>query len=206
MILSDSRTKPIFRMLLLGATLAVVIPLLQAMVTGALPSGPIRTLLLLSLGVAALLAVRSIKQAVDKRGAVKRVTEYLNFFDDVSLLRPRAQAARAMLAGEASSDLERRSLVAVTQCLGELACAVQDGGPEGRGALLAHSIVGAWFRALAVTPIPLSFDEAQRAALKAVFVDVGAPVNRRDALDEGSRALLERDAVLFRGETAERIF
>lgn len=204
---TDRSTKPIYRMLLLGATLAVVIPLMQAMVPGALPAGPIRTLLLLAMACAALLAARAGKRALDRRAAVRRVTEFLRFFDDMSLLRPRAHAARAMLAESCSNDVERRSLVAVSQCLGELARAVHDGGPEGRSSLLAHAVVGAWFRALAVTTIPLSFDAPQREALQQLFKDVGAATNRRDPLDEGSRALLERDAVMFRSEEAEaRIF
>lgn len=204
---TDRSTKPIFRMLLLGATLAVVIPLMQGMATGALPSGPVRTLLLLSLVMAAALALRTVKRSLDQRAAVRRVTEFLHFFDDMSLLRPRAHAARAILAAECHSDVERRSLVAVTQCLGELARAVQDGGSEGRSALLAHAVVGAWLRALAVTPIPVSFDAPQREALQRLFKDVGAATNRREPLDEGSRALLERDAVMFRSEEAEaRIF
>jgi hypothetical protein len=206
MLTSDARTKPIYRMLLLGGTLAVVIPLLQAMATGALPAGPVRTLLLLSLAAAAWLAFRATAKGLKRRTAVRRAKEYLTFFDDISLLRPRSQAARAMLAGEAANDVERRSLVAVSQCLGEMASAVAEGGPDARSAVLAHPIVGAWFRALAVTPITLSFNAEQRTALQAVFVDVGAASNRREPLDGGSRALIERDAVLFRGEEAERIF
>ncbi len=204
---SDQRIRPLYRMLLLGATLMVAVPLMQAMATGALPAGPVRTVLFLSLGAVALLAARGVQQRLARRAAARRVVELLNFFDDISLLRPRAQAARAVLAGEPANDAERRSLVAVSQCLAELACSVADGAPEGRSAVLAHPIVGAWLRALAVTPLPLTFNAEQRAALQALFVQVGAPANRREPLDDGSRALLERDAVLFRTEEAEeRIF
>lgn len=206
MLTSDARTKPIFRMLLLGGTLAIVIPLLQSMATGALPAGPLRTLLLLSLVFAAVLAFRVAASALKRRTAVRRATEYLGFFDDMSLLRPRSQAARAMLAGEPANDVERRSLMAVSQCLGEMALAVAEGGPEARSAVLAHPIVGAWFRALAVTPITLSFNAEQRAALQALFVSVGAAGSRRTPLDDGSRALIERDAVMFRGDNEDRIF
>jgi hypothetical protein len=111
-----------------------------------------------------------------------------------------------MLAGEPSNDVERRALVAVSHCLAELATSVADATPEGRSAVLAHPIVGAWLRALAVTPLALTFSAEQRSALQRLFVDVGASTNRREPLDEGSRALLERDAVLFRQEEAERIF
>jgi hypothetical protein len=206
MATTDARTKPIFRMLLLAGTLAVVVPLMQAMTTGALPAGPVRTLLLVSLAAAVFIGFSAVRKSLAVKASTRRVTEYLTFFDDISLLRPRSQAARAMLAGAPSNDLERRSLVAVSQCLAELASSVADGGPEGRSAVLAHPIVGAWLRALAVTPIPLSFDAAQRTALQALFVDVGAPQKQREPLDDGSRALLERDAVMFRSEEAERIF
>ena len=203
---TEGRTRPLYRMMLLGATLSIVVPLMQAMATGAIPAGPIRTMLLLSLGATALLAAHGGKQHLDRRAATRRVNELLNFFDDVSLLRPRAQAARAMLAGEAANEVERRALVAVSQCLAELATGVADATPEGRSAVLAHPIVGAWLRALAVTPITLAFNAEQRKALQSLFVAVGAPANRREPLDDGSRALLERDAVLFRSEEAERIF
>ena len=203
---TEGRTRPLYRMMLLGATLSIVVPLMQAMATGAIPAGPIRTVLLLSLGATAVLAAHSGKQHLDRRAARRRVTELLNFFDDVSLLRPRAQAARAMLAGEAASEVERRALVAVSQCLAELATGVAESTPEGRSAVMAHPIVGAWLRALAVTPISLAFNAEQRKALQSLFVAVGAPSNRREPLDEGSRALIERDAVLFRSEEAERIF
>jgi hypothetical protein len=207
MTATNARTKPIYRLLLLGATMAVVIPIMRGMSTGALPAGPVRTLLLLTLASATLLGIASFRQHLSKQAAARRVKEFLVFFDDMSLLRPRSQAARALLAGEPANDMERRSIVAVTQCLGEMACAVADGGPEGRSEVLAHPIVGAWLRALAVTPITLSFTEEQRTALKSLFVDVGASSNRREPLDDGSRALLERDAVLFRGEeAAARIF
>ena len=122
MLTSDARTKPIFRMLLLGATLAVVIPLVQAMATGTLPAGTGAH------AAAALAAARRLAwpsgpraKSLARRAAVRRATEYVNFFDDLSLLRPRAQAARAMLAGEPANDVERRSVVAVSQCLAEMA-------------------------------------------------------------------------------------
>ncbi len=203
---ASTRTKPLYRMLLLGATLAVVVPLMQAMATGAIPAGPIRTLLLLALFGAAVMAALIAKQQLDKRAATRRVTELLNFFDDVSLLRPRAQAARAILATEPANDLERKALIAVSQCLAELATGVIEATPEGRSAVLAHPIVGAWFRALAATPLPLTFSAEQRRALQSLFVDVGVTPGRREPLDEGSRALLERDAVLFRADDDVRIF
>jgi hypothetical protein len=130
----------------------------------------------------------------------------VRFFDDISLLRPRAQAARAMLAGAPSNDVERKAVVAVSQFLGEMARSVAEGTAEGKSAVLAHPIVGAWLRALAVTPIPVSFDGAQRSSLQQLFRDVGAARTRSEPLDEGSRALLERDAVMFRADEAERIF
>jgi len=205
MLATDNRSRPIVRMLLLSATIAISLPLMQGMVTGAIQGGT-RVILLGALGLFALLAVRLLRQRLSQQASVRRVKELLNFFDDVSLLRPRAQAARAMLAGAPANEVEKRSLVAVTQCLAELAVGVAESTPEGRGYVLAHPIVGAWLRALAVTPQSLSFDAAQRTALQTLFVEVGAPSNRREPLDEGSRALLERDAVLFRADEAERIF
>lgn len=206
MLIHDRRSRLLYRMMLLGATLIVVVPLFRGMSNGAIPPGPIRTLLLVSLTASALLAARSIKQNLDKKAAARRVAELLNFFDDMSLLRPRAQAARAVLAGEPANETERKALVAVSQCLAELATSVSEGSPEGKSAVLAHPIVGAWLRALAVTSLPLTFNAEQRVALRKLFMAVGASSNRSDPLDEGSRALLERDAVLFRTEEAERIF
>lgn len=205
MITTESSTRPLLRMLLLSATIAVTLPLMQGMATGSI-QGATRVILLGALGLFAALSVRLLRQRVAQKASVRRVKELLNFFDDISLLRPRAQAARAMLAGAPANDVEKRSLVAVTQCLAELAVGVAESAPEGRSHVLAHPLVGAWLRALAVTPQPLSFDASQRKALQALFVDVGAPVNRREPLDDGSRALLERDAVLFRADEAERIF
>ncbi len=192
-------------MLLLSATIAITLPLMQGMVEGSIQGGT-RVILLGALGLFAVLAVRSLRQRLSQQASVRRVKELLNFFDDVSLLRPRAQAARAMLAGAPANEVEKRSLVAVTQCLAELAVGVAESTPEGRSYVMAHPVAGAWLRALAVTPQSLSFDTAQRAALQTLFVDVGAPSNRREPLDDGSRALLERDAVLFRADEAERIF
>lgn len=192
-------------MLLLSATIAITLPLMQGMVEGSIAGGT-RVILLGALGLSAVLGVRMLRQRLLQQASVRRVKELLNFFDDVSLLRPRAQAARAMLAGAPSNDVEQRSLVAVTQCLAELAVGVAESTPEGRRHVLAHPVVGAWMRALAVTPQSLSFDAAQRTALQTLFLDVGAPANRREPLDDGSRALLERDAVLFRADEAERIF
>lgn len=205
MATSDTRSRSLFRMLLLSATIAATLPLMQGMATGAI-QGVTRVLLLGSIALAAMLAMRILKQRLKQKASVRRVKELLNFFDDVSLLRPRAQAARAMLAGEPSSDLERRSLVAVTQCLAEMAVAVSESTSAGRGHVLAHPVAGAWLRALAVTPQALSFSAQQRSALQSLFSEVGAPVNRREPLDDGSRALLERDAVLFRADDSERIF
>lgn len=205
MTTTESRSRPLLRMLLLSATIAITLPLMQGMVTGSIQGGT-RVILLGALGLFAVLAVRLLRQRLSQQASVRRVKELLNFFDDVSLLRPRAQAARAMLAGAPANDVEKKSLVAVTQCLAELAVGVSESTPEGRSHVLAHPVVGAWLRALAVTPQSLSFDAAQRTALQSLFVDVGAPSNRREPLDEGSRALLERDAVLFRVDEAERIF
>lgn len=206
MLIHDRRSRLLYRMMLLGATLIVVVPLLQGLSNGAIPPGPVRTLLLGSLAASALLAARSVKQTLDKKAAARRVTELLNFFDDMSMLRPRAQAARAILAAEPANETERRALVAVTQCLAELATSVSEGSPEGKSSVLAHPIVGAWLRALAVTSLPLAFSAEQRVALRKLFIAVGASSNRNEPLDDGSRALLERDAVLFRTEEAERIF
>jgi len=206
MLIHDRRSRLLYRMMLLGATLLIVVPLFQGLSNGAIPPGPVRTLLLVSLAAATLLAARSVKQTLDRKAAARRVLELLHFFDDISLLRPRAQAARAMLAGEPANETERRALVAVTQCLAELAMSVSEGSVEGRSSVLAHPVVGAWLRALAVTPLPLTFNAEQRVALQRLFVEVGASSNRREPLDDGSRALLERDAVSFRQEEAERIF
>ncbi len=205
MAITQRKSRPLYRLLLLSATISVVLPLMQGMATGAI-QGATRALLIASLLTVGFLGFRLMQQRVAQRASVRRVNELLRFFDDMSLLRARAQAARALLAGEPANEVERKALVAVSQCLAELARAVAESTAEGRSSVLAHPIVGAWLRALAVTPQALSYDEAQRAALKTLFVDVGAPSNRREPLDEGSRALLERDAVLFRAEEAERIF
>jgi hypothetical protein len=204
---ASRRTRPIVRMMLFGATLAVVVPIMRGMISGAIPSGPIRLLLLTTLFGVVALGVLTARRHHALKAATRRTTELLRFFDDISMLRPRAQAARALIAGAPANDLERRALTAVCQFLGELATSVVEGTPEGRSAVLAHPIVGAWYRALAVTPIPVSFDATQRKALSQLFVDVGAPRSRSEPLDEGSRALLERDAVMFRTEeTDARIF
>ncbi len=205
MLATDNRSRPIVRMLLLSATIAITLPLMQGMVTGAIQGGT-RIIVLGALGLFAILGVRLLRKQLSQKASVRRVKELLSFFDDVSLLRPRAQAARAMLAGAPANEVEKRSLVAVTQCLAELAVGVAESTADGRSHVLAHPVVGAWLRALAVTPQSLSFDAAQRNALQSLFIDVGAPSNRRESLDEGSRALLERDAVLFRADDAERIF
>jgi hypothetical protein len=194
-------------MMLFGATLAVVVPIMKGLTSGAIPSGPIRFLLFAMLfGVVAVI-VLMVKRQHALSAATRRTTELLRFFDDVSMLRPRAQASRALLAGTPANDVERRALTAVSQFLAEIATSVAEGTPEGRSAVLAHPIVGAWYRSLAVTPIPVSFDAAQRKALSQLFLDMGAPRSRSEPLDEGSRALLERDAVMFRTEeTDARIF
>jgi hypothetical protein len=194
-------------MMLFGVTLAVVVPVMKGLTSGAIPSGPIRVLLFSMLFGVVVLGVLLIRRRHALTAATRRTTELLRFFDDVSMLRPRAQAARALLASEPANDVERRALKAMTQCLAEIATSVVEGTPEGRSAVLAHPIVGAWYRALAVTPIPVSFDATQRKALSQLFMDVGAPRSRSEPLDEGSRALLERDAVMFRTEeTDARIF
>jgi hypothetical protein len=180
---------------------------MKGLTSGAIPSGPIRVLLFSMLFGVVVLGVLLIRRRHALTAATRRTTELLRFFDDVSMLRPRAQAARALLASEPANDVERRALKAMTQCLAEIATSVVEGTPEGRSAVLAHPIVGAWYRALAVTPIPVSFDATQRKALSQLFMDVGAPRSRSEPLDEGSRALLERDAVMFRTEeTNARIF
>ncbi len=194
-------------MMLFGATLAVVVPIMKGMSSGAIPSGPIRFLLFTMLFGVVALAVLMVRRQHALSAATRRTTELLRFFDDVSMLRPRAQAARALLAAAPANDVERRALSAVSQFLAEIATSVAEGTPEGRSAALAHPIVGAWYRALAVTPIPVSFDASQRAALSKLFADMGASRSRSEPLDEGSRALLERDAVMFRTEeTDARIF
>lgn len=194
-------------MMLFGATLAVVVPIMKGLTSGAIPSGPIRFLLFAMLfGVVALI-VLMVRRRHALSAATRRTTELLRFFDDVSMLRPRAQASRALLAAAPANDAERRALSAVSQFLAEIATSVAEGTPEGRSAVLAHPIAGAWYRAIAVTPIPVSFDASQRSALSKLFVDMGAPRSRSEPLDEGSRALLERDAVMFRTEeTDARIF
>ena len=193
--------------MLFAVTLAVVVPLFKAMSAGALPAGPVRLLLFVSLGGGVVLGAMTYRRHVVQRAGTRRTTELLRFFDDISMLRPRAQAARALLAAAPTNEAERKALVAVSQFLGELARSVHEGTPEGRSAVLAHPIVGAWLRALAVTPVPLSFPPAERAALQALFPQVGAAKSRSEQLDDGSRALLERDAVMFRTEEAEaRIF
>jgi len=204
---ASRRTRPLVRLLLFGTTLSVVVPVLKGMMSGAIPSGPIRVLLLAMLFGVVVLGVLMVRRSHALSAATRRTTELLRFFDDVSMLRPRAQAARALLAAAPANDVERRALTAVSQFLGEIATSVAAGTPDGRSAVLAHPIVGAWFRALAVSPIPVRFDAAQRTALSRLFVDVGAPRSRSEPLDEGSRALLERDAVMFRTEEADaRIF
>lgn len=194
-------------MIMFSATLAVVVPIMKGLSSGAIPSGPIRFLLFAMLFGVVALVVLMVRRRHALSAATRRTTELLRFFDDVSMLRPRAQAARALLASEPASDVERRALTAVSQFLAEIATSVAEGTPEGRSAVLAHPIAGAWYRALAVTPIPVRFDAAQRKALSQLFVDMGAPRVRSEPLDEGSRALIERDAVMFRTEeTDARIF
>jgi hypothetical protein len=201
-----AKSRTLTRVLLLSATLTVVVPVMRGMMTGAIPAGPVRLVLIGSLVGAAVMGLLALRRVNEQRAATRRTTEMVRFFDDISLLRPRAQAARAMLAGAPSNDVERKAVVAVSQFLGELARSVAEGTAEGKSAVLAHPIVGAWLRALAVTPIPVSFDGAQRSSLQQLFRDVGAARTRSEPLDEGSRALLERDAVMFRADEAERIF
>jgi hypothetical protein len=204
---SSSRTSASFgRLLLFGVTLAVVVPVFRGLRSGAIPPGPIRVLLLASLLGAFVMGLLMLRRHLALKAATRRTTELVRFFDDLSLLRPRAQAARALLAGEPANEVERKALVAVSQFLGETARSVADGTLEGKSAVLAHPIMGAWLRALAVTPIPVAFDAAQRSALQALFRDVGAARTRSEPLDDGSRALLERDAVMFRTDEVERIF
>jgi len=204
---ASRRSRPLVRLLLFGATLAVVVPIMHGMMSGAIPSGPIRLLLLTTLFGVVVLGVLTARRHHALQAATRRTTELLRFFDDISMLRPRAQAARALIAGTPANDLERRALAAVSQFLAEMATSVVDGTPDGRSAVLAHPIVGAWYRALAVTPMAVPFDANQRHALLQLFTDVGAPRSRTESLDDGSRALLERDAVMFRTtETDARIF
>jgi len=201
------RSRPFFRFVLFSTTLSLVVAIMRGMTSGAIPSGPIRLLLVAMLFGVVVLGVLLLRRHHALSTATRRTTELLRFFDDISMLRPRAQAARALIAGTPANDLERRALSAVSQFLAEIATSVAEGTPEGRSAVLAHPIAGAWYRALAVTPIPVSFDAAQRSALSKLFVDMGAPRSRSEPLDEGSRALLERDAVMFRTEeTDARIF
>lgn len=201
------RARPFFRFVLFSTTLSLVVAILKGMTSGAIPSGPIRLLLFAMLFGVVALGVLLMRRHHTLSTATRRTTELLRFFDDVSMLRPRAQAARALLAAAPANEVERRALTAVSQFLAEIATSVAEGTPEGRSAALAHPIVGAWYRALAVTPIPVSFDAPQRKALSQLFVDMGASRSRSEPLDEGSRALLERDAVMFRTEeTDARIF
>lgn len=207
--MSSSPTTPraLQRLLLFGATLLFVVPLLRGMSSGAIPPGPVRFVLVGSLVGAGVMGLLAMRRHLAHQAATRRTTELVRFFDDISLLRPRAQAARALLSGAPASEVERKALVAVSQFLGELARSVADGTPEGRRAVLAHPFLGAWLRAIAVTPIPVAFEEAQRSALQALFRDVGAARSRSEPLDDGSRALLERDAVMFRTDEADaRIF
>jgi hypothetical protein len=195
------------RLVLFGATLVLVVPLLRGLSSGAIPPGPVRVVVVGSFLGAAVTGLLAFRRHLAHGAATRRTTELLRLFDDLSLLRPRAQAARALLAGAPANEVERKALVAVSLCLGELAQSVADGTPEGRRAVLAHPFVGAWLRAIAVTPIPVAFADSQRSSLQALCRDVGAARSRRDPLDEGSRALLERDAVMFRADEADvRIF
>jgi hypothetical protein len=201
------RLRPILRLLLLSTSVSVVVAVIQMVRSSGLSTGMGALVLVVMLGAVAFVGARLIGGRMRQRAAVRRVEELLRFFDDLSLLRPRAEAARALLAGAPSNDTERRALHAVSQWLGTLAEAVRDAPPEGRSTVFAHPLVGAWMRALAVTTITLPLDAAQRAALAPLQRDLGAAADRRDGLDAGSRALLERDAVLFRPEeAAERVF
>lgn len=204
---SPTSPRALRRLLLFGATLLFVVPLLRGISSGAIPPGPVRFVLVGSLVGAALMGLLALRRHLANEAATRRTAELVRFFDDISLLRPRAQAARALLGGAPSSEVERKAMVAVSQFLGELARSVAEGTPDGRRAVLAHPFLGAWLRAIAVTPIPVAFDEAQRSALQALFRDVGAARSRSEPLDDGSRALLERDAVMFRTDEADaRIF
>lgn len=204
---SKTSLRALQRFLLFGVTLLLVVPLMRGMSSGEIPPGPVRFVLVGALIGAGVMGLLALRRHLAQHAATRRTTEMVRFFDDISLLRPRAQAARALLAGAPANDVERKALVAVSQFLGELARSVADGTDDGRRAVLAHPFLGAWLRALAVTPIPVAFDDAQRSALQALFRDVGAARSRSEPLDEGSRALLERDAVMFRSDEADaRIF
>jgi hypothetical protein len=204
---SPASSRALQRLVLFGATLLLVVPLLRGMTSGAIPPGPVRFVLVGALLGAGGMGLLALRRHLAGKAATRRTTELVRFFDDMSLLRPRAQAARALLAGTPGTDVEHQALVAVSQFLGTLARSVAEGTPEGRSTVLAHPFLGAWLRALAVTAIPVSFDDAQRTALQALFRDVGAARSRSEGLDEGSRALLERDAVMFRTDEADvRIF
>jgi hypothetical protein len=204
---SPTSARALQRLVLFGATIALVVPLMRGISSGAIPPGPVRFVLVSAFIGAGVMGLLAFRRHLAHNAATRRTTEMVRFFDDISLLRPRAQAARALLAGAPANDVERKALVAVSQFLGELAQSVADGTPDGRSAVLAHPFLGAWLRALAVTPIPVAFADAQRSALQTLFRDVGAARSRSESLDEGSRALLERDAVMFRTDDADaRIF